>query len=176
MIWDDKEVEKLVGAFPNRDLMDTMKDSEGYSWGNQGIKWSAHIDSMTEEIVMRATIPNRSYLSVGFGPNMRGTDMIVWRWKDSEVEVDNLFSSGYSKPPSDGTKFLKTTIEDSADRMFKTFTTRRALDTGNKNDFVVQPDKQMVMCYAILTGSGDFIQHKKQDIFSIMLSSSGTST
>lgn len=140
------------------------------------MKWSAHIDSLTEEIVMKATIPNKSYLSIGFGANMRGTDMIVWRWKDSEVEVDNLFSSGYSKPPSDGTKFLKTTIEDSPDRMFKTFTTRRKLDTGNKHDFVVQPDKQIVMCYAILTGSGDFIQHNKQDIFSIVLSSSGTSS
>ena len=106
---------------------------------------------------MRATIPNKSYLAVGFGENMRGTDMIVWRWKDDVIEVDNLFSSGYEKPPSDGTDFLKTTIEDSKDKQFKIFTTRRALDTGSKDDFVVQLNKPLVMCYAYRTGNGDFI-------------------
>lgn len=125
---------------------------------------------------MRATIPNKSYLSIGFGENMRGTDMIVWRWKDMEVEVDNLYSTGYTKPPSDNTEYLKTTIEDSADGKFKTFTTRRALDTGNKNDFAIQADKQLVMCYAYRTNNGDFIQHKERDVFSLMFSSSGIAT
>lgn len=63
-----------------------------------GITWAAYVDQTTEEIVMQATIPNKSYLSIGFGENMRGTDMIVWRWKDEETEVDNLYSSGYSVP------------------------------------------------------------------------------
>ena len=108
-----------------------------FSWGNEGIKWGVSIDDTTDEIVMRATIPNKSYLAIGFGENMRGTDMIVWRWKDDQTEVDNLFSTGYSKPPSDGTNFLKTTEITSPDGNMKTFTTRRALDTGNANDFVV---------------------------------------
>mmetsp|Transcript_36658 Transcript_36658/g.44851 ORF Transcript_36658/g.44851 Transcript_36658/m.44851 type:complete len:94 (-) Transcript_36658:2304-2585(-) len=91
----------------------------------------------TEEIVMEATIPNRAYVAVGFGENMRGTDMIVWRWKDEFSEVDNLYSTGYSKPPSDGTSYLKTQIKISPYGKLKTFTTRRALDTGNAKDFVV---------------------------------------
>ena len=59
---------------------------------------------------MEATIPNRSYVAIGFGPNMRGTDMIVWRWKDEFTEVDNLYSRGYTTPPSDKTSFLKTKV------------------------------------------------------------------
>ena len=47
---------------------------------------------------MQVTIPNKSYLAIGFGENMRGTDMIVWRWKDEVTEVDNLYSDGYSVP------------------------------------------------------------------------------
>ena len=158
----------LFASYSDRGLQDTADLQEAkYVWGNEGISWAARIDTATDEIVMRATIPNRSYLSIGFGENMRGTDMIVWRWKDDVIEVDNLYSTGYAKPPSDGTNFLQTTVKDSADGKFKTFTTRRALDTGNKNDFAIQPDKPMVMCYAYRTGSGDFIQHKERDIFSI---------
>ena len=56
---------------------------------------------------MRARIPNKSYLAVGFGESMRGTDMIVWRWKDEVTLVDNLWSDGYAEPPSDNTDFLK---------------------------------------------------------------------
>ena len=140
------------------------------------MKWSARLDIDTEEIVMKATIPNRSYLSIGFGENMRGTDMIIWRWKDNETEVDNLYSSGYEVPPSDGTDFLKTTVEMSSDGQFKTFTTRRAMDTGNSKDFVIQPDQDIVMCYAYRTGNGNFIQHKERDIFSIKFSASGAAS
>ena len=67
------------------------------SWGD-GLKWDAYVDQTTEEIVMQVTIPNKSYLAIGFGENMRGTDMIVWRWKDEVTEVDNLYSDGYSVP------------------------------------------------------------------------------
>ena len=34
MIWEDKEVEKLVGAFSARDLNEMDHDTGGYSWGN----------------------------------------------------------------------------------------------------------------------------------------------
>ena len=64
---------------------------------------------------MRTTIPNKSYFAVGFGPNMRGTDMIVWKWKDDEQVVDNLWSDDYVVPPSDGTDFLTSTVTDSLD-------------------------------------------------------------
>ena len=123
----------------------------------EGIKWGARLDMVTEEIVMKATIPNRSYLSIGFGPNMRATDMIVWRWKDDLTEIDNLYSTDYVTPPSDGTDYLKTVVETSADGLSKTFVTRRALDTGNAKDFVVQPDKLMTMCWAYRKDNGDFI-------------------
>jgi len=144
-----------------------------YSWGDEGLQWAARLDVTTDELVMQVTIPNKSYLAIGFGEDMRGTDMIIWRWKDDVVEVDNLFSTGYTTPESDGTDFLTTTIEDSKDRQHKIFTTRRALDTGSKDDFVVPLDKPIVMCYAYRTGSGDFIEHQEHDIFSVMFSSSG---
>ena len=86
---------------------------------------------------MRARIPNKSYLAIGFGENMRGTDMIVWRWKDDTTLIDNLWSDGYSEPPTDNTDFLKNEIEMSADGRFKMITTRRAFDTGNNKDFVI---------------------------------------
>ena len=122
---------------------------------------------------MRARIPNKSYLAIGFGENMRGTDMIVWRWKDDTTLIDNLWSDGYSEPPTDNTDFLKNEIEMSADGRFKMITTRRAFDTGNNKDFVIQPDMPFVWCYAYRTGNGDFLIHKEREIFSVEFSSSG---
>lgn len=144
-----------------------------FKW-TEGIEWAARLDMTTEEIVMEATIPNKSYVSIGFGPNMRGTDMIVWRWKDEFSLVDNLYSTKTDVPPSDGTNFLTSSIKISADGKSKTFTTRRAFDTGSPLDFVIQPGKEIVMCYAYRTGSGDFIQHKVRDVFSLKFSASGT--
>lgn len=142
-----------------------------------GIKWSAKIDMITDEIVMKTTLPNKSWFSIGFGPNMRGTDMIVWRWKDDEMVVDNVWSTTYNVPPSDGTDYLKTTIQDSTDGKFKTFTTRRALDTGNVKDFVIQTDKSMAWSYALRTGKGTFSSrndiHTEREIFDVKFSSSG---
>ena len=142
-----------------------------FDWG-EGIKWSAYLDTLVDEIVMTATIPNKSYLSVGFGPTMRETDMIVWRWNDDETEVDNLWSTSYSRPASDGTDHLKTAIQDSDDGQFKIFTTRRAFDTGNARDFVIDPDAgEMVMCWAHKTRDGQFTEHRNRDVFAVNFSS-----
>lgn len=62
-----------------------MDDQEFKQVYSDGIKWTARLDMDTEEIVMKTTIPNKSYFSIGFGPNMSGTDMIVWRWRDDDV-------------------------------------------------------------------------------------------
>ncbi len=125
-----QNLEAIVNGFPERDLQAQDLGELKFEW-DDGIKWSARLDMTTEEIVMQATIPNKSYLSIGFGSNMRGTDMILWRWKDEITQVDNLWSAGYVVPPSDGTDFLKTQITTSKDSKFKIFTTRRAFDTGN---------------------------------------------
>lgn len=127
----------------------------------------------TEEIVMKARIPNLSYLAVGFGKTMRGTDMIVWRWKDDVTIVDNLYSTKYDTPPSDGTDFLKSRIETTADNRYKIIETRRALDTGHAKDYVIEPDKEYIWCYAYLTGKGDFKYHEHQELFSVKFSSTG---
>ena len=128
-------MKSLVEAYPVR-AMQTEIEETRLKWG-EGIEWAARLDMATNEIVMQATIPNKSYLAIGFDENMRGTDMIVWRWKDTLTQVDNLYSTGYTTPPSDSTDFLKTTVTTKADGKFKTFTTRRAFDTGNANDFVI---------------------------------------
>ena len=123
---------------------------------------------------MQARIPALSYLAVGFGPSMRGTDMIVWRWKNEELVIDNLWSDGYKEPPSDGTDFLTSFIEDSADGRFKIIETTRKLDTGNAKDFVIQPDVDYVWSYAFKAGRGDFVNHgDNRDNFSIKFSSTG---
>ena len=153
---EQRQMQSLFQDYEARDLQSNSLDELKFSWAD-GIQWSARLDMTTEEIVMQARIPNKSYLSIGFGENMRGTDMILWRWKDDVTQVDNMYSTGYFQPPSDGTRYLKTTIETSRDGMFKTFTTRRALDTGNPKDFAIQPDKEIVMCYAYRTGNGDFV-------------------
>ena len=158
MALDESYDQDLDLDFLDRRQLQVPNENElRFKWGTDGIQWAAYLDMTTEEIVMEATIPNKSYVAIGFGENMRGTDMIVWRWKDEYSGADNLYSNGYSKPPSDGTNYLKTSISTSGDGKYKTFTTRRALDTGHPKDFVVQPGKDIVMCYAYRTGNGNFI-------------------
>lgn len=129
----------------------------------------------TEEIVMKARIPNLSYLAVGFGKSMKETDMIVWRWKNEQTVVDNLYSTTFDTPPSDGTDFLKNKIETTADNRYKIIETRRAFDTGNTKDYVIEADKDYIWCYAYKTDDGDFVYHKEQPgRFSIKFSSTGT--
>ena len=51
-------------------------------------------DAQTSELVFKVEVPNNSYLSIGFGPNMTNTDMIVWEVYDGEGSVRDLYSKG----------------------------------------------------------------------------------
>ena len=48
-----------------------------------------------------AEIPNNSYLGIGFGPHMTGTDMVMFFAKGTGSSVGDYYSSGLSKPTLD---------------------------------------------------------------------------
>ncbi len=41
-------------------------------------KLDSCFDSETQELVFRASVPDNSWFSIGFGPSMSNTDMIGW--------------------------------------------------------------------------------------------------
>ncbi len=113
---------------------------------------------MKGELILKAQIPNNSWLGIGFGATMKNTDMITWSAKNGVGRVYDSYSVGYGKPKEDDVQNVELdstpSFNKSEDRV--SFVTRRKLDTGDAgNDFVVRLDEDIAMSYAYKQGSGN---------------------
>ena len=58
-------------------------------------------DDLASEMVFKAVVPDDSWFSIGFGPTMTNTDMILWTVDKGVGRVADLFSFGQSTPMED---------------------------------------------------------------------------
>ena len=109
-------------------------------------------------MVFKVDMPDDSWFSIGFGPNMTNTDMIGW-FSDKGVGSTKDYWSTANIPPTVDT--ISNISQDSAPtfdaatgRM--TFVTRRALDTGDSSQDYLIPvgtTNGVSMVYAYYKGS-----------------------
>ena len=92
-----------------------------------------------------AEVINDSWLGIGFGENMRDTDMIVWLVEDGVGEVRDVHSMGYGVPGTDELQNVTQDVEPKFDSETNkvTFVTRRKLDTEDPLDKVLELDEQI---------------------------------
>ena len=124
------------------------------------------------ELVFTATLLKDSWLSFGFGADMFGTDMLVFL--ETEKKVLDLWSDGYATPAEDDTQSLTTKVLPTSTDGTTVFETRRKLDTGDPDDFVIQLDKDVVWCWAVRTEDGIWKRHNAKNIFLVRVNSDGT--
>ena len=86
-------------------------------------------DPKTKKVRFQATVPNNSYFAIGFGKNMRNTDMILWQANSANSITSDLWSTGTVTPSIDKKNDLTTSFTVSKDKKSVTFITERLLDT-----------------------------------------------
>ena len=85
-----------------------------------------------EKLVFVATVPDDSWLSIGFGSSMRNTDMIAWRVVGGKGFTEDYWSTSRSTPELDSVSDLTDITEMTKfENGVMTFVTERALDTGD---------------------------------------------
>jgi len=104
-------------------------------------------DYNTQTLYFEAKVPNNSWFSIGFGQTMSNTDMIAWRAASDQSDSLDLYSTGYGLPATDGENNVETTFTDDEAGTI-TFTSQRKFDTGDSQDYALEFDKNIVMCYA----------------------------
>ena len=83
--------------------------------------------------MFRATVPDNSWLAIGFGNTMTNTDMISWQVTNGVGKTRDYWSNSHSTPQLDRISNLKDEVAPLFDATTKTmtFVTRRPLDTGD---------------------------------------------
>jgi len=71
-------------------LISLVTSNLQYSW-----------DPETSLVHFTITVPNNNYFSIGFGPTMYNTDMILWQATGETSEVTDLWSTSHAKPLAD---------------------------------------------------------------------------
>lgn len=114
-------------------------DCEESEWSG-GFELYTCFDQLAGELAFKAIVPNNSWLSIGFGTTMTDTDMIAWFVDEGQGTVQDLFSTKYAAPLEDEIQDLvqeKAPVFDDNEG-FMTFYTRRLLDTGDPQDYIVK--------------------------------------
>ena len=137
----------------------------------QGQLLKITFDTAAEELIFTATVLENSWFAIGFGSDMFDIDMIVWNSADQSVL--DVWSTEHDVPQTDTTDNLTTSI--TAGDGVTIFETRRKLDTGDSQDYVVQLDRNTIWCYALRTEDGRWdSKHDEKEVFGIRINSDGT--
>lgn len=141
-----------------------------------GIDWDVKLDKLTLTFV--AEIPEGFWFAIGWGWHMFDVDMILLQaypdirrsmisdlWSEKNItpfydEIDNVYD-------------IK--INNSTEKPgVQIFDFKRLLDTGDYNeDYVVEMDKWINICYAINSHTPDFVQNTDWGLFKIKYHSNG---
>ena len=117
------------------------------------------------------------YFSIGYNCwNMDHVDMAFWGATSSTSNVMNdLWSKSEESIVVDKTNpYTTTTVVGTSST---TFTSKRALDTGLTNSYVIELDKDLAMCFAFSTRTSALKYHgNDRGVFRMRLNSDGTST
>ena len=125
-------------------------------------------------MIFQTKMPANTYFAIGFGYTMLDTDMIIWQADPNEPEVKDIWATGYGKVEFDTDQNLETTFDCKVGNEWCEFTTRRAIDTGDdKQDMLVELDKNMMMCYSFRTEGFELEKHEGIGRFTLNFQSDG---
>ena len=104
-----------------------------------------------------------------------GADMIQIKADGINSRVYDKFSQGYISPPQDTEKNLLDNKFRFFDGDWVRFTLRRALDTGDRRDFVLPVDSEFDLGWAVHSETNDLLaQHNKAGALRAIIKEDGT--
>ena len=114
----------------------------------------------SEEVQFEVDMENNTYLSIGFGYDMDGVDMIGWHGDGDTAKAVDYWSIGKRTPVTDAVNNLDSTYEISADKKRVKFVTKRKLDTGDlTEDYLIPLNEEIDLVWALNLGDSDWIIH-----------------
>ena len=97
------------------------------------------------ELDFKVVMPNHYYLAIVYlgysgAEDHLQSDMVLWQASGSDSAVFDLWSASWENPVPviDEVNDYTTTMEYDAERQSVTFESKRALDTGDEFDYVVE--------------------------------------
>lgn len=119
-------------------------------------------DQKINTVNFKAELPQNTWFSVGFGPTMFNTDMILMQAFStvSKSAISDMWSTKESTPAYDKLDNLTNKNITVDSRGMQIFSFSRKLDTGDvSQDFVIPLDRELTMCYAINYKQANFAIH-----------------
>ena len=117
MIEDSRKLDAMPVMEPAPEITYTFDDN---------FTLSVRGDMVDGGVFFTATIPDHTYLAIGFGSDMIAVDMILWQANGDESASYDMWSSNFATPMYDKFDQLETTIEDGKiGSGMKVFTTKR---------------------------------------------------
>ena len=89
-------------------------------------------DNMLRYVV---SVPVNTYLGLCYGINMKGIDMVSFIGNTQKPDVQDSYSTENDRPREDPINNYMTSFNASDSHII--FNSKRALNTGDKNDFVI---------------------------------------
>ena len=120
-------------------------------------------------------MPENTWFAIGFGVTMIDTDMILWQSHSDNPEITDLWATGFGKLEADAEQNLSwdEPFYNDETEMWE-FTTRRPIDTGDdKQDMLIELDKDMMMCYSYRLEGSEFVKHEGTGRFTLNFQSDG---
>ena len=151
---DDTEEEEDEDLKPEEEAFEEEWEKEvkaclAQSWDGGNFYIKVCHDEDTQELVFTTSIPNNSWLGIGFGTKMKNTDMMVWQAVKGFGVVRDLYSYGYGVPKMDEVQNLDNVTKFDKKKGMVNFVTRRKLDTGDSDkDFLIKMNEDIPMSYA----------------------------
>ena len=110
------------------------------------------------------------YYSIGFGPDMSDTDMIIWQAAGADSYVGDYYAYQQNTPMVDNNDLVWEAYPQNSSLQveydYVIFTTWRPLDTGEMfYDYVIPLGDEIPMCYAMLDTTSNLTYHKRRGVF-----------
>ena len=127
-----------------------------------------------DEILFQVEMPVDSYLAIAFGTNLEACDMILFTTDEKRgPDMKDCFYEQDNPEFVDTNQDWFTEVFDYGSRRNKLFSARRALDTGDDQDFAFQLDRQMVLGYQFSSQTTLFEDHHFPNQTTLLVKSDG---
>ena len=128
---------------------------------------------------MILSMPDNMWFAIGFGTNMRNTDMIGWHANGPDSYATDYYSTKKSAPEPDAKQDIEYYFnlfdadEDDPDDYPRVhFLTYRDLDTGDaEQDFNIELETEIDMVYGLYLASSNWNEHTARGTFKMNFNS-----
>ena len=118
-------------------------------------------------------MPVDAHLVFGFGSRLEACDMLLFQSSMQESKITDCYYDSKREEYVDTQQDWMLEVLDYGSRRNKLYKARRAIDTGDKSDFMFQLDREMVLAYQYSKTKTDYERHEFLESHPLLLLSDG---